>query len=106
MHQQDLPESEIAMGIFTCPMHPEIRQPGPGICPLCGMALERKTVSLEGDNSEYKGMKFRFWLALVLTIPVFVLEMSGHIFFSLQINRHGFNLYLQLLLFLGVGYSF
>ncbi|WP_115700810.1 copper-transporting P-type ATPase [Legionella sainthelensi] len=82
MHQQDLPESEIAMGIFTCPMHPEIRQPGPGICPLCGMALERKTVSLEGDNSEYKGMKFRFWLALVLTIPVFVLEMSGHIFFD------------------------
>ncbi|KTD54600.1 copper efflux ATPase [Legionella sainthelensi] len=82
MHQQDLPESEIAMGMFTCPMHPEIRQPGPGVCPLCGMALERETVSLEGDNSEYKGMKFRFWLALVLTIPVFVLEMSGHIFFD------------------------
>lgn len=73
-------ENKIATGMFTCPMHPEIRQSGPGVCPLCGMALEPETVSVEGENPEYKDMKYRFWLALVLSFPVFVLEMSGHIF--------------------------
>lgn len=80
MHQKDLTENEIATGMFTCPMHPEIRQPGPGVCPLCGMALEPEMMAVEEENPEYKDMKCRFWLALILSSPVFVLEMSGHIF--------------------------
>jgi P-type Cu+ transporter len=63
--------------IYTCPMHPEIEQDGPGTCPKCGMALEPKTVqsdSEEGD-SELRSMTRRFWVGLVLTIPVLLLAM-------------------------------
>ncbi|MCW8444467.1 copper-translocating P-type ATPase [Fluoribacter gormanii] len=67
-------------GIYTCPMHPEIRQSAPGSCPICGMALEPEGVSAEQENPEYKSMKHRFWFALILSIPVFVLEMGGHVF--------------------------
>ncbi|ARM34746.1 copper-translocating P-type ATPase [Legionella longbeachae] len=80
MHELNSTENKRTTGMFTCPMHPEIRQPGPGVCPLCGMALEPETVSVEGENPEYKNMNYRFWLALVFSFPVFVLEMSGHIF--------------------------
>jgi Cu+-exporting ATPase len=66
--------------IYTCPMHPEIRQSGPGICPICGMALEPLEVSAEAaPNHELVDMTRRFWVGLVLTLPVFVLEMGGHI---------------------------
>ncbi len=62
---------------YTCPMHPEIIRDGPGSCPICGMALEPLTVSLEEEeNHELKAMTRRFWIALVLTIPVFALGMS------------------------------
>ena len=65
--------------IYTCPMHPEIRQVGPGSCPICGMALEPVLVSLEaGPNEELIDMTRRFWIGLALTIPVVVLEMGGH----------------------------
>jgi Cu+-exporting ATPase len=65
--------------IYTCPMHPEIRQPSPGNCPICGMALEPETITSEkGDNPEYLDMKRRFWVALILALPIFVLEMGGH----------------------------
>lgn len=65
---------------YTCPMHPEIRQIGPGSCPICGMALEPVTVSLDsGPNPELADMTRRFWIGLVLTIPVFVLEMGAHL---------------------------
>ncbi|KTD02279.1 copper-transporting P-type ATPase [Fluoribacter gormanii] len=67
-------------GMYTCPMHPEIRQSAPGSCPICGMALEPEGVSAEQENPEYKSMKHRFWFALILSIPVFVLEMGGHVF--------------------------
>ncbi len=64
---------------YTCPMHPEVRQATPGICPLCGMALEPEAISIdEATNPEYIDMKHRFWLALILTLPVVVLEMAGH----------------------------
>ncbi len=67
--------------IFTCPMHPEIRQEGPGSCPICGMALEPETVSLDdGPNAELVDFTRRFWIGLVLTLPVFVLEMGQHLF--------------------------
>lgn len=66
--------------IYTCPMHPEVRQPKPGSCPICGMALEPVTVTADsGESHEYKDMRRRFWIALVLTLPVFALEMGGHV---------------------------
>lgn len=62
---------------YTCPMHPEIVQIGPGSCPKCGMALEPKEISLDdAPDSEYTDMKRRFWISAVLTIPVFVLAMA------------------------------
>src|SRR4249919_1579104 len=66
--------------IYTCPMHPQIRQVGPGSCPICGMALEPELAGSDtGPNPELVDMTRRFWVGLVLTIPVFVLEMGAHI---------------------------
>ena len=66
--------------IFTCPMHPQIRQEGPGACPICGMALEPETVTAEAPvNHELIDFTRRFWVGLVLTLPVFALEMGGHL---------------------------
>jgi Cu+-exporting ATPase len=66
--------------IYTCPMHPEIRQVGPGSCPICGMALEPVTVTAEtGPNPELVDMTRRFWIALVLSVPIVALEMGGHL---------------------------
>src|SRR3954464_13646073 len=64
--------------IFTCPMHPEIEQEGPGACPICGMALEPKTISAATveDDSELRDMTRRFWIGAALTLPVFLLAMS------------------------------
>jgi P-type Cu+ transporter len=65
--------------IYTCPMHPEIRQAGPGACPICGMALEPEIASAgDGPNPELADMTWRFWVALVLAIPVMMLDMGGH----------------------------
>ena len=62
---------------YTCPMHPEIIRDGPGSCPICGMALEPLTVSLEEEeNHELKDMTRRFWIAVLAAIPVFLLGMS------------------------------
>jgi Cu+-exporting ATPase len=62
---------------YTCPMHPEIVRIGPGNCPICGMALEPKTISLDAEpDAEYMDMKRRFWISAVLTVPVFVLAMA------------------------------
>ncbi|MGA0597223.1 heavy metal translocating P-type ATPase [Enterovirga sp. CN4-39] len=67
--------------IYTCPMHPEIRQEGPGSCPICGMALEPLLATAEtGPSPELVDFKRRLWIGLALTIPVFVLEMGGHLF--------------------------
>jgi P-type Cu+ transporter len=66
--------------IYTCPMHPQIRQAGPSNCPICGMALEPVKATAEvPQNGELVDMTRRFWVGLVLTLPVFVLEMGGHI---------------------------
>ena len=66
--------------IYTCPMHPQIRQVGPGSCPICGMALEPLTVTADsGPNPELADMTRRFRIGLVLTVPVVVLEMGGHL---------------------------
>ena len=66
--------------IYTCPMHPQIRQVGPGACPICGMALEPELVAATSEpNPELVDMKRRFWLGLALALPVVVLEMGGHL---------------------------
>ena len=66
--------------IYTCPMHPQIRQVGPGTCPICGMTLEPVAVTAEAPpNRELADMTRRFWIGLALTAPVFLLEMGGHI---------------------------
>ncbi len=77
--QQQTPPTS---AIFTCPMHPEIRQHGPGSCPICGMALEPEQITGEdtGPSAELIDMTWRFWIGLVLTIPVLALEMGGHLF--------------------------
>ncbi|WP_165405523.1 heavy metal translocating P-type ATPase [Bradyrhizobium genosp. SA-3] len=75
------PEPEMPAGtIYTCPMHPEIRQVGPGTCPICGMALEPEVASLEtGPNPELADMTRRFWIGGALALPAVVLEMGGHL---------------------------
>src|ERR1700674_4451385 len=66
--------------IYTCPMHPQIRQIGPGACPICGMALEPVIATADaGPNPELADMRRRFWVGLALTLPVFVLEMGSHL---------------------------
>ena len=62
--------------IYTCPMHPEIRQVGPGNCPKCGMALEPLLATADEDTSELQDMTRRFWVSAVLTLPLLVITMS------------------------------
>jgi Cu+-exporting ATPase len=69
-----------AGGIYTCPMHPEIRQTGPGHCPICGMALEPVLATTEtGPNPELADMTRRFWVGLALAVPAVALDMGGHL---------------------------
>ena len=73
---EDVPEGTV----YTCPMHPEVRQIGPGSCPICGMALEPLLVTADsGPNPELADMTRRFWIGLVLAVPVFFLEMGRHL---------------------------
>ena len=66
--------------MFTCPMHPEIRRPAPGVCPICGMALEPELATAEPTaNPELADFSRRFWIGLALTAPVFGLAMGGHV---------------------------
>ena len=75
-----VPTSAPGGTMYTCPMHPEIRQVGPGSCPICGMALEPELVTAEtGPNPELADMTRRFWIGLALTIPVIALDMGGHL---------------------------
>jgi len=80
------PTPEASEGtIWTCPMHPEIRQDHPGACPICGMALEPAMVTADaGPSPELADMTRRFRIGLLLALPVFVLEMGGHIFPALH----------------------
>jgi P-type Cu+ transporter len=73
-------ESAPPGAVYTCPMHPEVRQIGPGSCPICGMALEPVTITAEPKaNPELADMSRRFWIGLALTVPVVALEMGGHL---------------------------
>ena len=74
------PKSATSGAIYTCPMHPQIRQDHPGACPICGMALEPEVATeATGPSAELVDMTRRFWIALALSIPVFALEMGGHL---------------------------
>ncbi|WP_229266587.1 heavy metal translocating P-type ATPase [Leptospira sp. severe_002] len=86
LDKNSAPAEELPPGtIYTCPMHPEIRQIGPGSCPICGMALEPDVVTADsGPNPELADMTKRFWIGLVLAFPVFALEMGGHL-----VDLHG-----------------
>ena len=73
-------EIQSGAAIYTCPMHPEIEQPMPGFCPICGMALEPKNVTAADGgepNPELTGMARRFWISSALTAPVLVISMGG-----------------------------
>ena len=74
------PEPVAEDTVYTCPMHPQIRQVGPGSCPICGMALEPELAGSDiGPNPELIDMSRRFWIGIALTVPIFVLEMGSHI---------------------------
>lgn len=74
--EEDVPEGTI----YTCPMHPEIRQEGPGSCPICGMALEPETISLDsGPDPEYIDMRRRFWISAAFSLPLFLYAMGDMI---------------------------
>jgi len=81
-----LPKTESEEIEYTCPMHPQIVRIGPGNCPICGMALEPKTVTAsEPENEDLKDMQRRFWVASILTIPILILAMGEH-FISLRLS--------------------
>ncbi len=90
-HKSDVVASRDA--IYTCPMHPQIRQKGPGNCPICGMSLEPLEISAEEDTTELKDMTKRFWFATAFSVPLFVGEMGSHFFGTKSLPA-----YVQLLL--------
>jgi len=73
--------------LYTCPMHPEVRQNRPGSCPICGMALEPRTVTLEGEggeeNPELRDMSRRFWVSALLSLPLLLIAMAPHLGWNL-----------------------
>jgi len=78
--EASLPSNVQEGAIWTCPMHPEIQKPGPGSCPICGMALEPLMPTADtGPSDEYRDMLRRFSIGLILALPVLALEMGGHL---------------------------
>jgi Cu+-exporting ATPase len=74
------PKGDPSQVEYTCPMHPQVRQMGPGNCPICGMALEPVLATAEqGESPELRDMTRRFWIGTALTLPVIALEMGGHL---------------------------
>jgi len=65
--------------IYTCPMHPQIRQPGPGTCPICGMALEPLLPAQSEDDSDLRTVRRKFWISLGLSAPVVLFAMLSHV---------------------------
>src|SRR5436190_3659077 len=93
-YEQDAPPvpSGDPQGIYTCPMHPEVRQQGPGSCPLCGMALEPLDPGAPEDDGELRDLTRRLWVSAICTVPVAVLGMSE------MGGGHGGSVWLQLVL--------
>jgi len=94
--------------IYTCPMHPEIRQDHPGICPKCGMALEPEMPTLDDEeNPELQDFRRRFWWTLPLTVIVTILAMFGHRFHWFEANAQSWiELALSLPIVLWAGWPF
>ncbi len=93
------PQPPAAGTIYTCPMHPQIRQIGPGTCPICGMALEPLEVTASGGpNPELADMTRRFWIGVVLALPVVILAMGGHLLSSGMLPPPQLSNWLQLVL--------
>ncbi|MEO6947823.1 MAG: heavy metal translocating P-type ATPase [Nitrobacter sp.] len=80
LDKPNAPPADVPEGtIYTCPMHPDVRQVGTGACPICGMALEPELVSLnDAPNPELADMSRRFWIGLMLALPVIALDIGGH----------------------------
>ena len=76
------PKPTVQKGVmYTCPMHPQVRENKPGPCPICGMALEPEMPTADaGPSAELDDMTRRFWVGLTFAVPVFVIEMGGHLF--------------------------
>ena len=90
------PEAVVPGAVYTCPMHPEVRQIGPGACPKCGMALEPEDATAEvGPNPEIADFTRRLWLAAVLTLPLFVMEMGSHLLGLRLPIPHGWSGWIQ-----------
>ena len=80
-HPPATPAESVPAGtIYTCPMHPQIRQVGPGTCPICGMALEPLLPTETEDDGELHKVKLRFWIAAALSLPVVAVAMVPHLF--------------------------
>src|SRR5262245_10808441 len=74
------PKAPVPPGtIYTCPMHPQIRQPGPGTCPICGMTLEPLMPTEGEDESALRSVKQRFWISAALSVPVVLIAMLPHL---------------------------
>jgi Cu+-exporting ATPase len=103
-----VPMAAPAGTIYTCPMHPEVRQEGPGTCPICGMALEPDMPSLDDeDNPELRDFSRRFWWTLPLTVVVLLLAMFGHSLPGLSVDvRTWTELVLSLPVVLWAGWPF
>jgi Cu+-exporting ATPase len=84
-----------AGAIFTCPMHPDVRQVGPGSCPICGMALEPEAGGAH-DDTELSEMTRRLWITAALTVPLVILDMAAH--FGVMLLPHGIMPYVELAL--------
>jgi heavy metal translocating P-type ATPase len=99
LHKTDAPQKPADEGaLYTCPMHPEVQQIGPGACPKCGMALEPMHASAEEDTSELDDMTRRFRWGLALSLPLLIMSMGDMAFgFSHRIGMQAFNI-LQALL--------
>ena len=77
LKKKTVPDVASAGTIYTCPMHPEIRQVGPGTCPKCGMALEPELATLEEDTTELRDMNRRFWWSVGFSVPLVFVSMGG-----------------------------
>ena len=89
--QPALPTRSAAAGgaIYTCPMHPEVRQVGPGVCPKCGMALEPLMPTLTEDDTEVREVRRRFFISLGLALPVMLMAMVPHLGDGLALGHSG-----------------
>ncbi|MDQ1923071.1 copper-transporting P-type ATPase [Massilia pseudoviolaceinigra] len=106
MNDASHPPPGAGAAVYTCPMHPRIRQSGPGTCPICGMALEPLMPALDDDNPELRVMQRRFWLSLPLTVLLMVVAMGGYRLLPPGWPQHWIELVLSTPVVLWAGWPF